>query len=60
LAELQEIIAEDRPAIFLYSPLYLYAAPKDFGGFEKQMISVPSDRFRNAHKWYLETERVFE
>lgn len=60
LAELQKLIAEDQPAIFLYSPIYLYAAPKDFGGFEEVAISIPSDRFRNVHKWYLKTERVFE
>jgi peptide/nickel transport system substrate-binding protein len=60
LAELQKLIIEDQPAIFLYSPIYLYAGPKDFGGFEEVTISVPSDRFRNVHKWYLETEKVFE
>ncbi len=60
LAELQKLISEDQPAIFLYSPIYLYAAPKDFGGFEEMMISIHSDRFRNVHRWYLETQRVFE
>lgn len=60
LAELQKLIMEDQPAIFLYSPIYLYAGPKDFGGFEEITISVPSDRLQNVHKWYLETEKVFE
>ncbi len=60
LSQIQRIISEDMPAIFLYSPKYLYAAPSHFGGFEEPIISVPSDRFRNVNKWYLETTRVFQ
>ncbi len=60
LSQIQKMISEDMPAIFLYSPKYLYAAPSHFGGFEEPAISVPSDRFRNVNKWYLETTRVFQ
>ena len=60
LSQIQRMISEDMPAIFLYSPKYLYAAPSHFGGFDEPMISVPSDRFRNVNKWYLETTRVFQ
>lgn len=60
LAKLQKLISADQPAIFLYSPTYLYVAPKDFGGFEEKIIATPSDRFENVNKWYLETTRVFK
>jgi len=60
LAQLQKLINEDQPAIFLYSPTYLYVAPKDFGGFEEQTIATPSDRFENVSQWYLKTARIFK
>ncbi len=60
LSQIQQTISADMPAIFLYSPKYLYAAPSHFGGFDEPIISIPSDRFRNVNKWYLETTRVFQ
>lgn len=60
LSELQEIIFNDQPAIFLFSPHYFYAATKDLGGFETKFITSPSDRFKGAGKWYLKTARVFK
>lgn len=60
LSKLQKLIIEDLPAIFLYSPLYLYVAPKDLKGFEEKIISTPADRFQNINRWYLETVRVFQ
>ncbi len=59
LSELQKIIGADQPAIFLYSPTYIYIAPKNFGGFEEATITTPAERFINVSKWYLETTRVF-
>lgn len=60
LSEIQKIISKDKPAIFLYSPIYLYVAPKEFGGFEEKIITVPSDRFRDINKWYSKTNRVLK
>ena len=60
LSQIEQIISDDIPAIFLYSPKYLYAAPSHFGGFDEPSISVPSDRFRNVNKWYLKTTRIFQ
>ena len=59
LSKLQKLISDDQPAIFLYSPIYLYVGPKNFGGFEEKIINTPSHRFENIHKWYLETTRAF-
>ena len=60
LAEMQNIIREDRPAIFLFSPTYLYAAIKSLGGFEPVILSTPSERFANINEWYVKTARVFK
>ena len=60
LSEMQQLIAADMPALFLYSPTYLYVAPSHFGGFDAKTISVPSDRFQNVNQWYLKTTRVFK
>jgi peptide/nickel transport system substrate-binding protein len=60
LSKLQKLITEDRPAIFLYSPLYLYVAPTQLGGFDEPSLVTPSDRFKNINRWYLKTERVFK
>lgn len=56
--DFQKIIAKDVPAIFLYSPDYLYAQPAKIKGNDTTLISMPSDRFDNVGRWYIETKRV--
>lgn len=53
--EFQNLLAEDLPAIFLYSPNYLYGIGKDIRGFPLQGIIVPQDRFRGIEQWYMKT-----
>lgn len=59
LAKLQKIISDDQPAIFLYSPSYLYVSTKNLEGFEENILNTPADRFENVNQWYLDTKRVF-
>ncbi|NDB58266.1 hypothetical protein EB001_07460 [bacterium] len=56
----EEIIKDDVPAIFLYSPEYLYLMSKDIKGYEMKAITNPSDRFSNINKWYIKTDKVWE
>lgn len=56
--EFQKIITKEIPAVFLYSPDYIYAQPAKIKGNDAALISVPSDRFDNVSKWYIETKRV--
>ncbi|MFH1255321.1 MAG: ABC transporter substrate-binding protein [bacterium] len=51
----QEIISEDEPAIFLYSPNYTYVQSKKIKGFNIKNIVSPSDRFGLAGLWYMNT-----
>jgi peptide/nickel transport system substrate-binding protein len=59
LRDLENLIAKDRPAIFLFSPNYLYVHPKRLGGVSDAPIGEPADRFRDVERWFLKTTRVF-
>lgn len=52
-------IKKDTPAVFLYSPDFIYIVPKKLKGEIPTNITVPSDRFSNIHQWYLETDTVW-
>lgn len=58
--DFQKIAIEDIPAIFLYSPYYLYGQSKDIKGMETNIISMPADRFSNIGSWYIDTKRVWK
>jgi len=51
------LITEDLPAIFLFSPDYLFVAKKDIKGITLKNIDIPSSRFSQINKWYLKTSR---
>lgn len=54
----QSIIAREHPAIFLYSPNYLYAVSDIVQGIEVHPINFPSSRLSDIASWYIETKRV--
>ena len=56
-AKLQNIIINDAPVVFLYSPDYLYALPDKIHYTGGTIIAVPSNRFDTVHEWYIDTER---
>jgi len=56
--DFQRILLEDAPAVFLYSPSYVYAPNKKVKGIDLKLISIPSDRFNNIGHWYIETKRI--
>lgn len=58
--DFQKVVVEDAPAVFLYNPFYLYGQTKSIQGFESKVISMPSDRFSNVEKWFIETKRVWD
>lgn len=60
LSNLQSLIAQDYPAVFLFSPHYLYVAKNYLEGFDDEFISSASQRFQNIEKWYVKTARVFK
>ena len=48
------------PAVFLYSPNYIYTVPDKLKETSMGQIISPSDRFLNIHSWYTETENVWK
>jgi len=56
----QEIVAEDIPAIFLYSPYYLYVQNNSIEGTNLNSIVIPSNRFNNIENWFTKTQRVWK
>ncbi len=57
--EFQDILAEEVPAIFLYSPTYTYAVARKVGGIDTGTVFTPADRFGGVTGWYVETKRVW-
>lgn len=57
--EFQKLIVEDIPALFLYSPYYIYGQTKNIHGFSASIIGTPANRFSEIEKWYINTRRSF-
>jgi len=60
LKNLQAVIGQDWPAIFLYSPKYFYVSTNDLGGFKEKFLNTASDRFQNVKNWYVKTSFVLK
>lgn len=56
--EVQRIIADELPAIFLYTPVYQYQVPQKLQGQRTGNIVSASERFNNISRWYTKTKPV--
>ena len=59
-AEFQKALEKESPAIFLYSPLYIYPVNKSVRGIDTQMLVLPSKRFCDVNHWYMKTKRIWK
>jgi len=57
--EFEDEIDSDVPAVFVYSPDFIYITPKDIKAFELGAVATPAERFLNIHEWYIETDKVW-
>jgi len=55
--QFQEIIADEVPAIFIYSPLYDYIQSKSIKNYGMVKIYSPADRLSDINEWYLKTKK---
>lgn len=53
MKQVEKIILEEAPAIYLYRPSHLYAVAGNLKGFGQTKVSVPTDIFTNIYKWYV-------
>jgi len=56
----EEIINEEIPAIFLYSPDFIYSVNKNLKGFALSTINTPAERFAGINNWHLEVQSVWK
>lgn len=59
-AQFEDEIKKDMPAVFLYSPKFIYATSKNIKGLSLEHITSPSDRFLNSYLWYINTDNVWK
>jgi peptide/nickel transport system substrate-binding protein len=59
-AQFQTDIEKDLPAVFLYSPNFIYVVSPEVKGLSVDNIINPSDRFANVYSWYTQTENVWK
>lgn len=58
--ELQNLIINNAPALFLYNPEYHYWISPDIKGVDTVKIIDPAKRFVNVTNWYSRTRRVWK
>jgi peptide/nickel transport system substrate-binding protein len=54
----QQTVSEDIPAVFLYSPNYIYIVNKKVKGIDIASLVSSEERFAEANKWYMKTKRI--
>jgi peptide/nickel transport system substrate-binding protein len=57
--QFDQLIRSDIPAVFLYTPDFIYAVPKVLKHINLGTITIPADRWSEVEDWYIETEKVW-
>lgn len=53
-------IKNDTPAIFTYSPYFIYIVPKKVKNVSLGTLASPAERWNEVFKWYIETNNVWK
>jgi len=53
-------IKSDVPAVFLYTPGFLYVVPEKLKAISLRSLTVSQDRFLGIRDWYIETDKVWK
>lgn len=59
LQKIEDTIASEYPAAFIYAPDFVYTVPSDLKGVVLPQITTPADRFASVTKWYRATDAVW-
>lgn len=54
------LITDDLPAIFLFSPDYIFVTKKEIKGIALKNIDISSSRFSQINQWYTQTHRAWK
>jgi peptide/nickel transport system substrate-binding protein len=60
MLEIDAEITKDMPAVFIYSPNFIYAVNEKIKNINLEKIILPSDRLNNIEGWYIRTEKVWK
>ncbi|MDO8728972.1 MAG: ABC transporter substrate-binding protein [bacterium] len=52
-------IESDMPAVFLYTPSFLYVVPEKIKAVNLDSLTISQDRFLSITDWYIETDKVW-
>ncbi|MDE1946163.1 MAG: peptide ABC transporter substrate-binding protein [Patescibacteria group bacterium] len=52
-------VEADVPAVFLYSPEFIYAVPNNVKGIDLGAITLPFERYLGVNTWYIDTNNVW-
>ena len=55
-----EELQADMPAVFLYTPGFLYVMPKNILAVDLGLLTTSQDRFLGVRNWYIETDKVWK
>lgn len=53
-------LESDSPAVFIYSPDFIYVLSSDIKGMDLGELTVPAERFLNVYQWYKDTDWVWK
>jgi len=59
-SDLETEIKTDYPAIFIYSPDFIYLMDKKVQNIVIDKIILPSERLTHINDWYIRTEKVWD
>ena len=57
--EFEKEVDADVPAVFVYSPDFIYITPKNVKALELGAVTTPAERFLNIHQWYIATDKIW-
>lgn len=58
-AAFEDEVKQDVPAVFLYSPDFIYVVSPDIKGIELGSVTIAGERFLNINEWHIETNNVW-
>ncbi len=53
-------VIKDVPAVFLYTPDFIYITPNKIKNNDLGIITLPFERFLNINNWYIETNKLWK
>ncbi len=60
IQKINDTIKSDRPALFTYSPKFIYIIDKSVKGIKLPLMTTASERFSNIENWYVSSERIWK